>query len=134
MAANVRFRLHAAVCAAGVLYLAGDLWAFDGPVRRWLMEFRPDSSRSIARAKASGVVARVEFHPITRSQLDRAVGERLWLQGRDGDEVSAGERVTLRRAALDELIDNLLLRIEANRRGIQIKATCLLYTSPSPRD
>lgn len=123
MAARVRFRLHAALCAVGLLYLAGDLWAFDGPVKRWLTGFRPDSPRSISKAKASGVVARVEFHPITRSQLDRAVRERLWLQGRDETDVSAGERVTLRRTVLDELIDELLLRIEANRRGIEVKAT-----------
>jgi peptidyl-prolyl cis-trans isomerase C len=123
MAASVRFRLHAAVCAVALLYLAGDLWAFNGPVKRWLTGFRPDSPRSIAKAKASGVVARVWFHPITRSQLDRAVRERLWLQGLDETEVPAGEHAALRRAALDELIDELLLRTEANRRGIEVKAT-----------
>lgn len=123
MAPNVRFRLHAAVCIAGVLYLAGDLWAFDGPVKRWLTGFRPDSFRSIAKAKASGMVARVEFQPITRSQLDRAMQERLWLQGLDEGEVPPGQRAGLRRRVLDELIDELLLRIEANRRGIEVKAT-----------
>jgi parvulin-like peptidyl-prolyl isomerase len=123
MAASVRFRLHAAVCAAGLLYLAGDLWAFDGPVKRWLTGFRPDSPQSITKAKASGIVARVEFHPITRSQLDRAVRERLWLQGLDESEASARERVALQRRTLDELIDDLLLRIEAHRRGIEVKAS-----------
>jgi len=123
MAANVRCRLHVAVCAAALLYLAGDLWTFEGPVKRWLTGFRPDSPRLIAKAKASGVVARVGFHPITRSQLDRAVRERLWLQGRDEAEVSAGERVVLRQRALEELIDELLLRIEANRRGTGVTAT-----------
>ena len=123
MAASVRFRLHAAVWAAGLLYLAGDLWTFEGPAKRWLTGFRPDSPRSIAKAKASGVVARVEFHPITRSQLDRAMRERLWLQGRDESKVPAGDRSALRRRVLDELIDELLLRIEANRRGMEVKAT-----------
>jgi len=51
------------------------------------------------------------------------VGERLWLQGRDETDVPASERIALRRAALDELIDDLLLRIEADRRGIEVQAT-----------
>ena len=123
MAPSVRLRPHAAVCAAGIIYLAGDLWAFDGPVKHWLTGFRPDSSRSIAKAKASGVVARVAFQPITRSQLDRAMRERLWLQGFDEGEVQPGDRSTWRRKALDDLIDGLLLRIEASRRGIEVKAT-----------
>jgi len=123
MAGNVRFRLHAAACAAGVLYLAGDLWMFHGPVKQWLTGLRPDSPRSVAKAKASGVVARVYFHPITRSQLDRALQERLWLRGLDASEMPASELGVERRAELDELIDDLLLRIEANRRGLEVHAT-----------
>jgi parvulin-like peptidyl-prolyl isomerase len=123
MAANLRLGLHAAVCAAGLLYLAGDFWGFDGPVKHWLTGFRPDSPRSIARAKASDVVARVRFHPITRSQLDRAVQERLWLRGLDASEVSATELPAIRRAALDDLIDEVLLRIEANERGVDAQVT-----------
>jgi parvulin-like peptidyl-prolyl isomerase len=123
MTANLRLGLHAAVCAAGLLYLAGDFWGFEGPVKHWLTGFRPDSPRSIAKAKASDVVARVRFHPITRSQLDRAVKERLWLRGLDATEVSASDLPAIRRAALDDLIDELLLRIEANERGVDAQVT-----------
>jgi parvulin-like peptidyl-prolyl isomerase len=119
-APSARFRWQAVVCAAGLLYLAGDLWVFHGPLLRRLERSRPDSPRSIARAKAAGAVARVYFQPITRGQLDRAVFERLWLEGREWADVPPGERTAVVQAALDELIDRELLRIEAQRHGAEV--------------
>jgi len=116
-AASSRHRWQAAACAAGLLYLAGDLWIGHGPLRRWIEQTRPDSPKAIARAKAEGVIARVHFQPITRSQLDRAVIERLWLEGRTWAEVSLAEQPAVLQAALDELIDRELLRIETQRHG-----------------
>ena len=119
-ATSSRYRWQAAACAAGLLYLAGDLWVGHGPLRRWIEQTRPDSPKAIARAKAEGVIARVHFQPITRSQLDRAVFERLWMEGRTWAEVSLSEQPAVLQAALDELIDRELLRVETQRHGAEL--------------
>ncbi len=59
------------------------------------------------------VVARVLGHPITRSQLERAVRERLWLESKAIDSMTAENLRAERNAALDELIDQELLRSRA---------------------
>ena len=97
-------RIALAVLAA--LYLAGDLWVFKGPLRHQFELLDPDSTASIARAKSRGVVARVFDQTITRSQLERAVSEKLWLAGTPTDAATPADR----KAALDELIDHELLR------------------------
>ena len=103
-------RIALAVLAA--LYLAGDLWVFNGPLRHRFELLDPDSTASIAKAKSRGVVARVFDQTITRSQLERAVSEKLWLAGKPPDAATPADR----KAALDELIDHELLRatIEAD--------------------
>lgn len=94
----MKFLIRAA-CLATALYLAGDWFVFDGPIHRRLL---PETAQPAAR---------VAGHPITRSQLDRAVSEKLWLEGNP-----AADPVAARKAALDELIDHELLRL-------QVKAT-----------
>jgi parvulin-like peptidyl-prolyl isomerase len=95
-----------ALAVLALLYTAGDLLVFKGPLRHQLELLDPNSAASIARAKSRGGVARVFDQTITRSQLDRAVSERLWLEGRTFDSATPGDR----NAALDELIDHELLR------------------------
>jgi parvulin-like peptidyl-prolyl isomerase len=104
MSGKLTPRLALAILAA--LYLAGDLFIFKGPLRHQFELLDPDSAASIAKAKSHGVVARVFNQPITRSQLDRAVSEKLWLEGRTVDSATPADRT----AALDELIDHELLR------------------------
>jgi len=105
------------LCAAFLGYLAGDLFIFNGPINRLIESGRPDSARSIARAKENGVVARVDFHPITQSQLERATHERLWIEGKNLTKLTPEEQTAARRAALDELIDHELLRIHTAKTG-----------------
>lgn len=97
-------RIALAVLAA--LYLIGDLLIFKGPLRHQFELLDPNSAASIARAKSRGVVARVFDQTITRSQLERAVSEKLWLEGKSLDSATPADR----KAALDELIDHELLR------------------------
>ncbi|MEO7097826.1 MAG: peptidylprolyl isomerase [Luteolibacter sp.] len=87
-------------------WLAGDLFMFHGPLRQRIDLLNPNSAASIAKAKALGVVARVFGQPITRSQLDRAVSEKLWLEGKTAAPITTEQRT----AALDELIDLEILR------------------------
>jgi parvulin-like peptidyl-prolyl isomerase len=90
---------------AGLLYLAGDLF-LHGPARRWL-----DSTLTPRH-----LVARVSGQPITRSQLERALIERLWLEGKSAAPLAPDELKLARAAALEELIDHELL-------SLQIKAS-----------
>jgi parvulin-like peptidyl-prolyl isomerase len=57
------------------------------------------------------IVAKVSGYPITRSQLDRAVEEQLWLEGKSAADLSAAELKTARESALNALIDHALLRL-----------------------
>lgn len=93
-------------------YLAGDLYVFNGPLNRRIQASHPDSPESIAKAKANGVVARVFNHQITRSQLDYAIHERLWLEGKTLADLSPAEKNLVTYAALGDLIDHQLLRVK----------------------
>ncbi len=62
--------------------------------------------------KTGNLAARVTGHPITRSQLDRAVAEMLWLEGKTAASLAPADLKTARAAALDELIDHELLRLQ----------------------
>ena len=85
-------------CLTAILYLAGDAF-FQGPVRRLL--FPPDTSH---------LAARVSGRPVTRSQLDRALSEELWLEGKSTGDLTSVDLKTARDAALQQLIDHEILR------------------------
>ncbi len=93
-------------------YLACDLYVFNGPLNRRIQASHPDSPESIADAKANGVVARVFNHHITRSQLEYAIHERLWLEGKNANDLSPADRKLVTYAALGDLIDHQLLRVK----------------------
>lgn len=65
----------------------------------------PPKSRQNLAALVSG-------HPITLSQLDRALDEQLWLAGKSAVTLTPSELKLARDAALTELIDRELLRCE----------------------
>ena len=62
--------------------------------------------------KADDLAARVAGYSITRSQLERAVADRLWLQGKTSTSLSPADLQTIRTASLDELIDKTLLDLQ----------------------
>ena len=112
MTPSKKFTVRLAIYSVVLLYVAGDLFLFNGPLNRRIQTDRPDSPEAIAYAKSQGVVARVFGHPILRSQVERAAKERLWLEGRTMEELKPEERRELRMAALNELIDHHLLRVK----------------------
>ena len=118
-----KFSLRLGLYGIVLAYLAGDLFVFHGPLRRKMDRADSGSPEAIAAAKASGVVARVFNHQITRSQLDRAVSERLWLEGKTLDSIPPQNRKTVRYAALDELIDHELLRIKAKANATELQVS-----------
>lgn len=105
------FPIRVAVYGTVLLLVLADMM-FGGPLRHRMDRQRPDSPESVARARAQGVVARVFKHPITRQQLDRAVAERLWLEGRNNQPLGLNERKTITYAVLNDLIDHQLLRVK----------------------
>lgn len=116
---TLRLVVYGAACA----WLLGDLFVFNGPLRRRIDLADPSTPEAMAKARSEGVVARVFNHRITRGQLERAVAERLWLEGRTPDQVPDGQMKTLRYAALDDLIDHELLRVKAKANAPQLKVT-----------
>jgi parvulin-like peptidyl-prolyl isomerase len=120
MSAPGKLPLRPALYGIALLYLLGDLLVFKGPLRHQLDLTDPDSRAAIAAAKERGVIARVSGHPLTRSQLDRALAERLWLDGRTSTDLSPPELKIARDAALDELIDHQLLRLQVKALAPQL--------------
>ena len=105
-----KFSLRLAIYGGVLAYLAGDLFVCHGPLYRMM-----DSVHSgLAEAKESGVVARVFNQRITRDQLERAVHESLWLEGKHPQDLTPENLKIVRHAALDELIDHELLRVKAD--------------------
>ena len=115
-----KFSLRFAAYLLVLCYLAGDLYVFNGPLNRRIQSSNPDSPESIAKAKANGVVARVFNHHITRSQLDFAIHERLWLEGKNMNDLSPAEKKLVTYAALGDLIDHQLLRVKTKVNTLEL--------------
>lgn len=95
-----------------MVYLAGDLFFFKGPIYQTLNSSPHDSEELIAEAKASGVVARVYQRPIYRAQIEESLREYLWRRGRTPEEASQDERRLLRELVLQQLIDEELIKLQ----------------------
>jgi parvulin-like peptidyl-prolyl isomerase len=121
MSKLAKLSLRLAVYAAVLAYIACDLFLFDGPLRKRINRSDPTSPESIAAAKQAGIVARVFNYQISRSQLEYALHEMLWLSGRTVEELGPSELKTARYAALDELIDHEILRVKAKANGPELK-------------
>lgn len=103
------------ILLALAFYLTGDFFILKGPVSRWV-----NSALSPANVP---LAARVAGYPITRSQLDRALVESLWLDGKTVASLSPDELKTARDAALQELIDHELLRLQVKALAAQLPVT-----------
>jgi peptidyl-prolyl cis-trans isomerase C len=81
------------------LFLMGDAM-FCGPFNRMLRSHL---------ASRENLVARVDGTPITRSHLERAIRERLWLEGQSTATTTPENLASVRKAVLEDLIDEQLL-------------------------
>jgi parvulin-like peptidyl-prolyl isomerase len=109
MSPATKSKLGLAFCGLVLLYLLGDLWFFDGPLRQKMDLAKPGSPAARAHARANGIVARVAGRPISDGQLERALRERFWLEGKRAEEASPESRLAARALALQDLIDHELL-------------------------
>ena len=102
-------------------WIAGDLFVWHGILRRKIDRSDPNTPEAIARAKSQGVVARVFNHQITRDQLNRALAERLWREGKSPSDLTDPALRMARYAALNDLIDHELLRVKAKAHAADLK-------------
>jgi len=106
--------IRLAISLLVLCYLTGDLLVLHGPLQRWLWP------APVATGDAPAAVARVAHYPITRPQLDRAVAERLWLEGKVPGDLTADQLKQMRHAVLNDLIDRQLLRAAVEAIGAQL--------------
>jgi parvulin-like peptidyl-prolyl isomerase len=104
-----KFLAFIALLSAALFFLSEAYTDF--AIIRWLNSFRTHQ------------VARVFDQRITRTQLERAVHERLWLEGKTPESLSPENLKMVRYAALDELIDHELLRVKAEANAPQLKVS-----------
>lgn len=97
---------------AATFYLIGDFFIINGRISRWVGSRLATDTKMLA--------ARVAGHTITRSQLDRAVNERLWLEGKSSAALTPAELQTSHDAALEVLIDETLLDLQAKALTTQL--------------
>lgn len=119
MKSFTKFTLRFAAYLVVVGYLCADLFLFHGPLSQRLKAYDPNSEQS----KAGGVVARVFGHKITRKQLDRAIHERLFLEGKSVTELSKAQKKLVEYAALGELIDHELMRVKVKVNTLELKVS-----------
>ncbi len=99
-------------------YLVVDLAFIHGPASRTISSFL-----QLFADDTGLIAARVAGFPISRSQLERATSERLWLQGKSPTDVSPADLAAARQAALDDLIDDALLRLQTQALKTQLAVT-----------
>lgn len=106
MTVFTKFSLRFAVYLCIVAYLIIDLFLINGPINRRINSPTPINPNAVAR---------VFGHIITRSQLDRAIIEHLWVSGKtqaDFENFTPEQKEIIQYAALGELIDHELLRVK----------------------
>jgi hypothetical protein len=98
---------RAALYLSVVGYLLLDLKVFHGPLRDAM---RSPREAALVEARERGWVALVNREPLTREQLDLAVTRHLYQRGLDAATVPAKNLAMIRRAVLQSLIDDTLVR------------------------
>jgi len=104
-----KFRWRFIVYAIAVLYLAGDLYLFEGPLRLRLNSAKGTGEAAAILARGEGIVATVNGHPIYREELDRAVGEYCLKRGLSVEEVPGKRMNSIRVLVINELVVDRLI-------------------------
>ncbi|MFM2171304.1 MAG: hypothetical protein RI957_1533 [Verrucomicrobiota bacterium] len=116
---KISFTARLFIYSSVLAYVAIDLYACAGPLRKAIDRRKSDSPEAVEDAKKAGIVAIVLGRPVTVTQVDRAARERLWLEGKSWQETSSEQRRLVRKAVLTELVDHQLIRskIAANKEA-----------------
>ena len=105
-----------------VLYMLMDFYLINGPVKRELRLMFPNEGDEQQEALRHGICAKVYDKPIYQGQLERRLVENLWRRGRKLDQVSESEMTVLKQKALNDLIDEALVRVKvwANKKEVSV--------------
>ena len=121
MTPSAKTALRFGIYGAGMACLMCGMYFCDGPLSRRLK--KPEPSGAPAAVTDDPIVARVGAYNIHRSQLERALRERLWREAKTLAGLGPQERNLLRFAALDDLIDHELLRTKASANAPELKVS-----------
>ncbi|MEI7911690.1 MAG: peptidyl-prolyl cis-trans isomerase [Verrucomicrobiota bacterium] len=122
MTHSAKTALRFGIYGLTIAYVLCDLFVFDGPFLRFIKQGKHSGTAAVATT-ADPVVARVAAYNIHRSQLERALQERSWRDGKPLAGLDPQELARMRRAALDDLIDHELLRSKASANAAELKVT-----------
>jgi len=112
------------VCwSALALYLICDFFIFTGPIKQELRRLNPTEAEKMSKIIAEGICAKVYNEPVYLTQVDRRVHEKLWRTGRDPQTVNFNEIKLLRWVAMDEIVDENILRIKSRVNAKEVTVT-----------
>ncbi|MEX2581037.1 MAG: peptidylprolyl isomerase [Verrucomicrobiales bacterium] len=114
-----RFPWRSVLYAALLLYLITDLKFCGGPLRKAIEERRTSVQEA---AEENRWVAVVNQEPLTSEQLDLAVFRHLYQRGMTDADIPEANLAMIRRAALQSLIDDTLVRQYADGDAFEAPA------------
>lgn len=110
MKRNGKFPTRYAVYLIAIIYLFCDLYWLKGPISRRVDYRRSNEQRSLQAIKEGQWVANVNTRPLTRKQLDLTTQIYLYRRGEKAEELSKAAMRITRRAVMQQLINDELVR------------------------
>jgi len=104
---QVRFPWRAAIYGIAILYIAGDMYLFHGPLSRMIERMQGRGIEEQISKVPTGLVATVNTWPITVADLERGVWEYCTLRGLQVEAIDAKRLEVIRAVVLGGLIDDL---------------------------
>lgn len=114
-----KFPKRYAIYAVAVIYLFCDLIWLKGPISRKVAYRKNTELRSRQAIKEGRWVANVNTHPLTRQQLDLSTRVYLYRRGENADTMSESNLRITRRAVMQQLINDELVRQYAKAEKFQ---------------
>lgn len=115
-----KFTLRLSIYGAVLAYITADLFLFQGPIRKKINRSTPFTEEARLLAMQQQTVARVFGYKINQQQLERALHERLWREGKTPASLTPATLKLARYAALNDLIDHELLRMKAKAHSSEL--------------
>ena len=117
---RAEFPWRIAIYTVIILYLVADLFVFQGPLREKIESRKAFTEYSKERARRNQWVATVNDQPLTRRQLDTAVEVFLYRRGKKPIDLSEANQKITRRAVLQELVNDELVRQYAKAEAFEL--------------
>ena len=115
-----KFPWRLVVYGVVLLYLAADLYWFEGPLQRRIQRMRGEDGNALEVVRQEGVVATANGYPIRREELDLAVDEYCLRHGLERDSLSRQRINAIRVGVLDDLVVDRLLWYHAKQTPVEV--------------